>query len=65
MLEEDKVIVNMPNDYGLFFDVETVKKWVPKKINVIGEDVFFFCDDLCLSMKTLEFNRIFNYDARI
>ena len=55
----------MPNEYGMIFDVDIVKKWAPTKLRFIGETVFFNCDDLCLSMNTEDFKNIFdNYETQ-
>jgi hypothetical protein len=58
-MANEVVRVGVANEGELTLPVEVVKEWEPKKINYMGEVVYFKAGDKFYSMKTLEFKQIF------
>jgi hypothetical protein len=54
-----KILIGVPNEGELSFNLEDVKSWKPTDISKLGEVVYFKHDDTYYSMKTLVFNEIF------
>ena len=59
-MEREEVLVGLPNEGLISLSLDLVKKWEPKKINKIGDTVFFNINGMYLSMETIKFNEIFN-----
>jgi hypothetical protein len=57
---KEEVFVGVPNEGKISLSLELVKKWEPKKINKIGDTVFFSVNDMYFSMEIIKFNEIFN-----
>ena len=53
------VTVGVANEGELTLPVDVVKEWEPKKINYMGDVVYFKADDKFYSMKVLDFKEIF------
>ena len=54
-----KVSITFPNIGEDLIDVKVVENWKPSGITVIGSTVFFYQDNLYLSMKEDDYKRIF------
>lgn len=58
-MANEVVRVGVANDGELTLPVSEVKEWEPKKINYMGDVVYFKADDTFYSMKTVDFKQIF------
>ena len=54
------VKVGFANESEKNLKVEDVSKWTPKNVTYMGDTVFFKNEDAFFSMKTVDFNKIFN-----
>jgi hypothetical protein len=58
-MANEVVRVGVANDGELTLPVSEVKEWEPKKINYMGDVVYFKAGDTFYSMKTVDFKQIF------
>lgn len=59
IITDDGVNVQFPNESTQSIPVDTVRTWNPTKPEKWGDSVFFFVDDLCLSLKAVDYDKIF------
>ena len=57
---KDKIEVWFPNIGSDYINIDMVKTWQPKDIEVVGDVTFFTYDKTRLSINSEEFNKILN-----
>ena len=61
----NKVLINFPNTGEDYIYKEIVSNWNKTNIRVISETVFFNVGDICLSMKKVDFDSLWQNDVNV